>query len=91
MDDGADEHDPARTRGRRDQARQYAGRPPGSPRDRGRLKRFDFAVANPPFSDKAWTNGLDPAKNGDFAFLLHLGRSQLASSRTTTIELCPTR
>ena len=53
----------------------------------GRLKRFDFAVANPPFSDKAWTNGLDPAndeyrrfeygeppaKNGDLAFLLHLG------------------
>ena len=51
-----------------------------------RLKRFDFAVANPPFSDKAWTNGLDPAndefrrfeygeppaKNGDLAFLLHL-------------------
>ena len=49
-------------------------------------KRFDFAVANPPFSDKAWTNGLDPsndeyrrfdygeppAKNGDLAFLLHL-------------------
>ena len=52
----------------------------------GRLKRFDFAVANPPFSDKAWSNGLDPAndefrrfeygvpraKNGDYAFLLHL-------------------
>ena len=52
----------------------------------GRLKRFDFAVANPPFSDKAWTNGLNPAndeyarfeygeppaKNGDFAYLLHL-------------------
>ena len=52
----------------------------------GRLKRFDFAVANPPFSDKAWTNGLDPAndeyrrfeygeppaKNGDYAYLLHL-------------------
>ena len=50
-----------------------------------RLKTFDFAVANPPFSDKAWTNGLDPAndvysrfecgippaKNGDYAFLLH--------------------
>ena len=32
----------------------------GRPR---RLKRFDFAVANPPFSDKAWTNGLDPAKD----------------------------
>ncbi len=52
----------------------------------GSLKRFDFAVANPPFSSKAWTNGLDPendefnrfeygippAKNGDYAFLLHL-------------------
>ena len=50
-----------------------------------RLRTFDFAVANPPFSDKAWTNGLDPnndiynrfeygvppAKNGDYAFLLH--------------------
>ena len=49
------------------------------------LKTFDFAVANPPFSDKAWTNGLipendvynrfeygvPPAKNGDYAFLLH--------------------
>ena len=52
----------------------------------GSLKTFDFAVANPPFSDKAWSNGLDPAhdeyrrfeyglppaKNGDYAFLLHL-------------------
>ena len=50
------------------------------------LKTFDFAVANPPFSDKAWSNGLDPAndefgrfaygippaRNGDYAFLLHL-------------------
>ena len=53
--------------------------------DDDRLKNFDFAVANPPFSDKAWTNGLipendpysrfgygiPPAKNGDYAFLLH--------------------
>ena len=53
--------------------------------DNDRLKTFDFAVANPPFSDKAWTNGLDPdndvydrfeygvppAGNGDYAFLLH--------------------
>lgn len=52
----------------------------------GSLKTFDFAVANPPFSAKSWTNGLDPAhdqfgrfaygippaKNGDYAFLLHL-------------------
>ena len=49
------------------------------------LRTFDFAVANPPFSDKAWTNGLipendvynrfeygvPPTKNGDYAFLLH--------------------
>ncbi len=52
----------------------------------GRLKTFDYAVANPPFSSKAWSSGLNPAedefrrfeygipptKNGDFAFLLHL-------------------
>ena len=57
------------------------------------LKRFDFAVANPPFSTKAWGNGFDPAndlygrfpygvppkKNGDYAFLLHL----LASLKST--------
>ena len=51
------------------------------------LKTFDFAVANPPFSSKAWRNGfspendeydrfkgygIPPAKNGDYAFLLHL-------------------
>ena len=55
----------------------------------GGLKTFDFAVANPPFSAKAWSNGLDPArdefgrfeygvppvKNGDYAFLLHLVKS----------------
>jgi type I restriction enzyme M protein len=56
----------------------------------GTLKTFDFAVANPPFSTKAWSNGFDPAndlyerfhgygmppaKNGDYAFLLHLIRS----------------
>lgn len=60
-------------------------------RDReGKLKTFDFAVANPPFSTKSWSNGFDPAndlykrfdgyglppaKNGDYAFLLHLIKS----------------
>ncbi|MDQ6771220.1 MAG: type I restriction-modification system subunit M [Gemmatimonadota bacterium] len=53
------------------------------------LRTFDFAVANPPFSAKAWSSGLDPArdefgrfefgvppgKNGDYAFLLHLIKS----------------
>lgn len=56
----------------------------------GDLKTFDYAVANPPFSNKTWTNGLDavndlykrfenydipPKKNGDYAFLLHLIKS----------------
>ncbi len=52
----------------------------------GKLKTFDFVVANFPFSNKNWTSGLDPlndlysrfeygippAKNGDYAFLLHI-------------------
>jgi type I restriction enzyme M protein len=52
----------------------------------GRLKTFDFVVANPPFSTKAWSNGfhpdadefrrfefgIPPKKNGDYAFLLHV-------------------
>ena len=52
----------------------------------GGLRTFDFAVANPPFSAKAWSSGLNrahdeygrfaygipPDKNGDYAFLLHL-------------------
>ncbi len=57
----------------------------------GKLKTFDFAVANPPFSNKNWMNGflpaadiyerfegydnLPPKKNGDYAFLLHLIKS----------------
>lgn len=59
----------------------------------GDLKRFDFAVANPPFSTKSWSNGIDPkndlfhrfeygippTKNGDYAFLLHL----IASLKST--------
>jgi type I restriction enzyme M protein len=53
---------------------------------KGGLQTFDYVVANPPFSTKAWTSGLDPAndlygrfeygtppeKNGDYAFLLHI-------------------
>lgn len=56
----------------------------------GALKQFDYVVANPPFSDKRWGNGVDtehdlyerfrdfgvpPAKNGDYAYLLHIIRS----------------
>jgi type I restriction enzyme M protein len=29
-------------------------------KDGDRLKQFDFVVANPPFSDKRWSTGLDP-------------------------------
>ncbi len=53
------------------------------------LKTFDFAVANPPFSQKNWMNGVNvendpyhrfddgipPTKNGDYAFLLHFIKS----------------
>ena len=56
----------------------------------GTLKTFDYVVANPPFSDKRWSTGLDPmndpfnrfkpfgtppAKQGDYAYLLHIVRS----------------
>jgi type I restriction enzyme M protein len=61
--------------------------------EKGGLKTFDFAVANPPFSSKAWSNGVNtehdpygrfafgvpPPKNGDYAFLLHV----LASLKST--------
>jgi type I restriction enzyme M protein len=50
-----------------------------------RLRTFDFAVTNPPFSTKSWSNGLEhdygrfefgrpPEKNGDYAILLHVQR-----------------
>ncbi len=65
----------------------------------GFLQRFDFAVANPPFSTKAWSNGLDPAhdsfrrfeygipplKNGDYAFLLHLTASLKSTGKGAII------
>lgn len=53
----------------------------------GHLQTFDYLVANPPFSNKTWTNGFDwsygrfdgfdapPDKNGDYAFLLHMIKS----------------
>jgi type I restriction enzyme M protein len=56
----------------------------------GILKTFDYVIANPPFSDKRWGNGIDPLndhyerfkhfgvppnKQGDFAYLLHIVRS----------------
>ncbi|WP_340121499.1 type I restriction-modification system subunit M [Methylobacter svalbardensis] len=65
----------------------------------GQLKTFDFAVANPPFSTKSWSNGINPAddeynrfsygippeKNGDYAFLLHIIRSLKSNGKGAII------
>lgn len=68
----------------------------------GILKTFHFAVANPPFSTKSWSSGLDagndpfrrfegygipPAKNGDYAFLLHFIKSLRTSDGKGAIIL----
>ena len=58
-------------------------------REGSRLRAYDYVVANPPFSDKTWTTGLvpsmdryerfawgePPARQGDYAYLLHIIRS----------------
>jgi type I restriction enzyme M protein len=61
------------------------------------LQSFDFVVANPPFSIKSWSNGLEneygrfdgfgrpPDKNGDFAFLLHIVKSVKSTGRAAVI------
>ena len=65
----------------------------------GKLKTFDFVVANVPFSMKAWSTGFDPyddpyerfadgvppAKNGDYAFLLHIIRSLKSTGKGAVI------
>jgi len=66
----------------------------------GALKTFDFVVANFPFSNKNWTSGLDPvndlygrfeygippAKNGDYAFLLHILTSLKSTGKGAVIH-----
>ncbi len=68
-------------------------------KDGERLKTFDYVVANPPFSDKAWSSGLTPnadpfqrfawgvppSKQGDYAYLLHIIRSLKASGKGACI------
>ncbi len=61
------------------------------------LKQFDYLVANPPFSHKSWRNGFDfsferfagfpepPAKNGDYAFLLHMLKSLKSTGKGAVI------
>lgn len=65
----------------------------------GKLKRFDYVVANPPFSMKNWSNGIvpaddefdrfaygvPPAKNGDYAFLLHILASMKSKAKGAVI------
>ncbi|CAG1012103.1 Type I restriction enzyme EcoKI M protein [Anaerolineales bacterium] len=66
----------------------------------GILKSFDYVVANPPFSDKRWSTGIDPlndpferfkafgappAKQGDYAYLLHIVRSLKSNGKGACI------
>lgn len=65
------------------------------------LKTFDFCVANPPFSNKNWTSGLNPEndlydrftwgippeKNGDYTFLLHILKSLKSTGKGAVIFL----
>ena len=69
-------------------------------KDGDNLKTFDFVVANPPFSDKRWSNGVDPlhdrydrfkpfgtppARQGDYAYLLHIVRSLKSTGKGACI------
>src|SRR5476651_1185185 len=63
------------------------------------LRTYDYVVANPPFSDKTWSNGLipesdehhrfdwgaPPKKQGDYAYLLHIIRSMKANGKGACI------
>lgn len=63
------------------------------------LETFDYVVANPPFSTKAWSSGIKPdediysrfelgippEKNGDYAFLLHILKSMKQTGRGAVI------
>ena len=63
------------------------------------LRTYDYVVANPPFSDKTWSTGLNPeddlyqrfgwgvppAKQGDYAYLLHIIRSMKVTGKAACI------
>lgn len=67
--------------------------------ENGSLKKFDYVVANPPFSLKSWSNGVNvdsdehnrfalgvpPEKNGDYAFLLHILQSLKAHGKGAVV------
>ncbi len=68
-------------------------------KDGEQLRTYDYVVANPPFSDKTWTTGLTPskdpfqrfawgappAKQGDYAYLLHIIRSMKGAGKGACI------
>jgi type I restriction enzyme M protein len=63
------------------------------------LRTYDYVVANPPFSDKTWSTGITPssdlyrrfewgeppAKQGDYAYLLHIIRSMKSTGKAACI------
>lgn len=66
----------------------------------GQLRKFDFIVMNPPFSDKSWSDGITPEndvfhrfdgygvppeKNGDWAWFLHVLKSLTSDGRAAII------
>ncbi|MFH0785260.1 MAG: class I SAM-dependent DNA methyltransferase [Pseudomonadota bacterium] len=67
--------------------------------DSQKLQTYDYVVANPPFSDKTWSTGLTPAadpfqrfkwgeppaKQGDYAYLLHIIRSLKSTGKGACI------
>jgi type I restriction enzyme M protein len=68
-------------------------------KDGEQLRTYDYVVANPPFSDKTWSTGLTPsadpfqrfqwgeppAKQGDYAYLLHIIRSLKSTGKGACI------
>src|SRR5579872_4371198 len=68
-------------------------------KDHEALRTYDYVVANPPFSDKTWTTGVTPskdpfqrfewgeppAKQGDYAYLLHIIRSMKGTGKAACI------
>src|SRR5438067_2009354 len=68
-------------------------------KDGERLRTYDYVVANPPFSDKTWSTGIipekdpfqrfewgvPPARQGDYAYLLHIIRSMKSNGKAACI------
>lgn len=67
--------------------------------DNSVLERFDYIVANPPFSMKNWTDGIagkeygrfegygdtPPEKNGDYAWLMHILKTLKSNGKAAVI------